>query len=286
MLLLLLAAIVAVYFVAAVRLSRQKYPGKPLQAWTATIAGFFLLFVADHLIGLTYAYTWVRMVPSPPTLPVVTDRVLLEFDFQNPPGIAGTGVKPTTAAERESELLLAYVMTMVSAEGHGAGGLEGSYARLQAILYSEWGPKVIDLTAIADAKSEACQFFNSMPMEIRNEWRARAAKGLENGETAACAAITHATGLRADFLYRVTSRAASPLEVLLGVRQTAASSISEVPAGRVLAEHRTMLYSGGWVQRTFWTAETSPGSFETPGVAPALRPAARQRVVPALPKAR
>ena len=286
MLLLLLAVIVAVYFVVASRLARPKYPGKPLKAWAAVLAGFLVIFVADHLIGLTYAYTWVRMVPSAPTLPVVADRVLIEFDLENPPDIAGTGVKPLTAAERESDLLLAYVMTMVSAEAamDGAGGLKGSYARLQAILSTQWGPKVIDLTAAADAKSEACQFFNSMPPEIRNQWRALAAKGLENGEKAACAAITHAAGTAAEFLYRVGSRPASPLESLLGIVETAASSLSEIPSGRLLMEHRTLVYSGGWVKRTFW--ETASSSFETPGPVPALRPASRQRVLPALPKAK
>lgn len=280
MMLLLLAAILAVYLVVAIRLARRKYPGKPLKMAAAVAAGFVLIFVADHLIGLAYAYTSVRMVPSPPNLPVVTDNVLLEFDLQGP-----GGAKPS-AARRESELLLAYAMMMVSAEGADAsvGGLKGSYSRLQAILRTDWEPKVLDLMAVADAKSEACGFFNSLPAEIRNQWRTLAAKGLEDGSKAACAAISHAVAMRSEFVYRVANRTASPLESLFGVAGASASAIAEIPSGRVLVEHRSMDYSGGWVRRTFWTSEAT--AFETPGPIPSLRPAARQRVLPGIPKAK
>ena len=283
MLLTLLAIVVVVYFVVAIRLARQKYPGKPLKLWAAVAAGFLLIFVADHLVGLTYAYTWVRMVPSPPTLPVVTDNVLLEFDLQGPDSAAGA---KSSAGRRESELLLAYAMTMVSAEGADAsvGGLKGSYSRLQAILRTEWEPRVIDLMAVADAKSEACQFFFSLPADIRNRWRALAAKGLEDGGKAACAAISHAVAMRSEFAYRVASRTASPLERLFGIAGASSSAIAEIPSGRVLVEHRSIDYSGGWVQRTFGTSEAA--TFETQGPIPSLRPAARQRVLPAIPKAK
>ena len=281
MLLTLLAIVVVAYFVVAIRLARQRYPAKPLKLWAAVAAGFFLIFVADHLVGLIYAWTWVRMVPSPPSLPVMTDNVLLEFDLQSPDSAAGA---KSSAGRRESELLLAYAMTMVSAEGADAsvGGLKGSYARLQAILRTEWEPQVIDLIAVADAKSEACQFFFSLPAEIRNQWRVLAAKGLEDGGKATCAAISHAVAMRSEFMYRVANRTASPVEWLFGIAGTASSAIAEIPSGRVLVEHRSIDYSGGWVQRTVGAGVAA--TFETPGPIPTLRPATRQRVLPAIPK--
>jgi hypothetical protein len=284
MLLILLAVVVVVYFVVAIRLARRRYPGKPSKAWAAVLAGFLVIFVVDHLIGLTHAYTWVRRVPSPPALPMATDHILLEFDLQDR---ESEGAK-LTAAQREAQLLLAYAMAMVSSEAAdaGEGGLKGSYSRLQAMLFTEWGPKVIDLMAVADAKAEACQFFHSLPADLQSQWRALAAKGLEDGARAACAAISHAVAMRSEHLYRVASRTAAPLERLLGVGGTATSSVSEIQSGRVLAEHRSMRYSGGWVQRTFWASDASSAEFETPGPVPSLRPATRQRVLLGFPKSK
>jgi len=273
--------VVALYFLAALPLSRRLFPGSRRKAWSATIAGALLIFAGDHLLGLAYGYVWVRAVPDAPPLPIISERIALELDLPRVRQLADN------FSAGEVEILGAYAIQMVDAEywlsrGGRSGGLQASYATLEAVIPTGRSPKLLELKAATDERNPSCMTFLRFPPPDQQRWRALAAQTLENGQSARCLAIRPITSLRAEYLLRFSSRAGNLIERFMGIGEVSTSSISEQGTGQILVEYRSLAFWGGWVQRTFWTSfatgMTAVTSLSTPGPQPSLRPISRQKV--------
>jgi hypothetical protein len=277
MVLPVLLVLLAMYAYIAIRISRRVFPGSRRKAWAFSILGAMVIFGGDHLAGASYSYLWVRSVPRAAAVPIVADRVALEFDFKHR-GDSGRS---------EIDLLGAYAMHMVDApywrsKGDQRSGLQASYAAVQVLVVTDAQPKVFDLRAVANA-DKTCDTFFKFDQKSQERWRGYASQGLENGQRASCLAITPALKLSADYLFRLHSRPGNVLEKFLGVEEMSAQSVSELPSGQVRAEERHVTFRGGWVQRTFWTSFSTGMTFSihfaSPGARPSIRPASKQGVI-------
>src|SRR5688572_30061095 len=271
----LLVLLLVLYFAVAIPVARRLFAGNRHRVWAGAIAGAIVIFVGDHIAGLAYGYAWVRAVPTPPSLPIVADRVALELDLPRVRQLADGSSAP------HAEILGAYAIQMVDAEywlskGERKGGLQASYAILEAVVPGSNATKLLELKVATDQRDPACAMFFSLPPGDQQRWLALAAQTLENGHSARCLAVRPIEELRADYLVRLSSRAGNSIERAMGIGEIRTNSVSEPTSGRVLAEYRSLAFWGGWVQRTFWTSfstgMTTVMSLSTPGPQPSVRP--------------
>jgi hypothetical protein len=286
-LLVLLPFVVAVYFLVAFIIFYRCFPGKPRKVWAATIVSAIVVFAGDQLVGYTYAYLWVRAVPNPPPLPILSDRIAVESDL--------TGIHDKPPNGVETKWFSIHAMEMVEAEywrGQGTprAGLEASYSTLQVVFPYKSGTKIFDFVVVSDERNAGCKIFFSFPPQtqkrwldyVQKQWNTRIPLGIKNGQNARCLAIMPASKLQAEYLYKLVARNANFVERLVGFSEVRRNSLTDLTANQVLVEYRSIHYRGGWVQR-FFTPRFATGIpvqyyISTPGPTPALRPATPQRV--------